>query len=483
ELTKTTGYVGLVLPKMLTFTKGWKGSRGKVFETKVRSVVDCQEAFEGVLLEQVLLTLEKTSADESNTYRVGEAKGPNIIMSSTRLPQSLAEQEDFIFLEPIDISYRIREKMLSGTIGLGTICNIILGEGIQSYTCWHESPQPNDLRILRGDDVQMWHIRGGLYFSPDAPQIQRFKENIDQLSVPHIITQRIVAHIRYPKPHIILMTAYDTGGAFAFNTVVHFLVIDLNYDYRYILGLLNSKLFSYYAYKFIYNNAVRSMDFYENYAKRLPVKILPMDDQKQIIDMVDSIIAHFDKPSRHAPEYHRYLTERVVGDKEFNDYYRQLDPIDRDPKDTTTEGTIKNLHVVQEGEWLSFRVDYLDQVVRSMRTDHEVLRCRFQNRFTRTFLLKKLNSRSPSNRGRRLLDKLLTTKLPKFHQTHVIDEQLIKKQMESYLQDYDAHQAWEKRYTTLDDKLNRRIYKIYELNEEEISHVEKNSRLTGWHVD
>lgn len=483
KLTKQNGYVGLVLPKMLTYTKGWKGSRDKVFNTKVRSIIDCREAFEGVLLEQVLLTLEKTSPDQSSTYHIGEAKGLTITVSSKRMPQNLAKQENFIFLEPLDIAYRIREKLLRESVDLGKICNIVLGQGIQSYSCWREKPQPGDLRILRGNDVQMWHIRGCLYFSPDAPEMQRFKDLISQLSVPHIAVQRIVAHIRYPKPHIILMAAYDTGGAFAFNTVVHFLMKDTNYDYRYVLGLLNSKLFSYYAYKFIFNNAVRSMDLYEDYARRLPVKPLSTNDKKEIVRLVDSITAHFNKPSRKAPEYDRYLTERVTGYTQFNDYYRQLDPSERDPRDTTTEGPIKKLYVVEEGEWLSFKVNYLDQEHRKIITNYEMLRCKFQDRPIRIFLLNEINARNPSKRGRRLLDNILMMRIPAFHRTRTKNEQLIREQMEPYLRDYDAHQAWEKEWMTLDDNLNRKIYAIYGLSEEEIRHIEENSRPTGWHGD
>ena len=483
SLTKSRGYVGLVLPKMLTYTKGWKGSRRAVFDIEVRSVIDCQEAFEGVLLEQVLLTLEKISVDESHNYRIGEAKGPNIIISSTHIPQSLAKQEDFIFLEPSDTAYEIRQKMLSGTVQLGTICDIILGQGIQSFACWREKPQAGDLKILRGNDVQMWRLRGCLYFSPDTPEIQRFKNLITRLSAPHIVAQRIVAHIRYPKPHIILMAAYDTIGAFAFNTVVNILVSTPGYDYRYILGLLNSKLFSYYAYKFIYNNAVRSMDFYKDYAGRLPVKPVSMSDQKEIIKVVASITAHLNKPSHRAPEYRRYLTEAVVGHNLFNLYYGQLDPSERDPKDTTTEGTIKNLTVVEENEWLSFKVDYLDQANRRIITSHEVLRCKFQDRSIRNFLLNEINVRGPSSRGRRLLDKILLLRIPAFHRTLAQDMQLIKKQLEPYLKDYDAHQAWEKEYMALDEKMNIKVYSLYQLSEEQIKHVEENSRPTGWHKD
>lgn len=482
NLTKTGGYIGLVLPKMLTYTKGWKGSRRIVFNTRISSLIDCQEAFEGVLLEQILLTVEKIEVDESHRYRIGQAKGLSIVISETQIQQSLARQQDLLFLEPSDIAYNIRDKLLFGTVQLKDICNIVLGEGIQSYPCWHKTPQTGDLRILRGDDVQMWHIRSCLYFSPSCSELQNFRKEITQLTVPHIVTQRIVAHIRHPKPHVILMAAYDKEGAFAFNTVVHILVTDLKCKHQYVLGLLNSKLFSFYAYKFIYNNAMRSMDFYEDYAGRLPVKPC-FDNQDEIVDVVESILAHFNDPMRHAPRYQNYLTEEIAGYREFRDYYRQLSPDDRDPKDTTTEGILRKVFASEEGEWLLLKVDYLDQTLRKLVTSYEMLRCRFADRYLRIFLMNEINSRGPSSRGRRLLDKILMTRIPMFNRTRDEDERLIKRQLKSYISDYDAHREWEKEYCRLDVKLNEMIYSMYGLNEAEMKHVEENSRPDGWHAD
>lgn len=483
ELTRQGGKMGLVLPKMLTYTKGWKGSRKDVLKTKVESAIDCQEAFEGVLLEQILLTMEKSEVENTHTYEIGEAKALNIIISPMRILQTLAKAEDLLFLENSKVAYKIRDRMLQGTIPLGEICNIILGLGIQSYDCWQETARKDSLAILRGDDVQMWHLRGSLYFSPNAPKIQPFKDNISELNVPHIVCQRIVAHIRHPSPHIIIMAAYDQKGSFAFNTVVHILATDSKYDYRYILGLLNSKLFSFYAYKFIYNNAIRSMDFYEDYAGRLPVKKLSTDQQKEIADLSDSIIANFQDPRRQAPTYKKYLTEKIVGYREFNDYYRQLSPDARDPKDTTTEGVTKKLFVVEDGNWLSFKVDYVDEKSHIIVTDYEVLRCRFEDRAVRTFLQRETRFRGASESGKRLLDKILSVRIPVFHKIPARNENLIKTQLKPFLRDCDAHEKWENEFRELDAKLNEKVFKIYGLSQDEVAYVEVNSRPTGWHAD
>lgn len=97
--------------------------------------------------------------------------------------------------------------------------------------------------------------------------------------------------------------------------------------------------------------------------------------------------------------------------------------------------------------------------------------------------MNEINSRASSNQVRRLLDKVLMTRIPRFSQARDDDEKLIKKQLKSYISDYEAHREWEKKYCSLDAELNEKIYSMYGLNETEIKHVEENSRPSGWHVD
>jgi len=149
----------------------------------------------------------------------------------------------------------------------------------------------------------------------------------------------------------------------------------------------------------------------------------------------------------------------------------------------TTEGIIKSLFVGEEGEWLSFKVNYLDQAQHRIVTNHEVLRCKIPDRAIRTFLQSEINCKGASNRGRRLFDKILMVKIPMFHKASVADKQLIRNQLEPYLKDLDAHQAWESEFKELDDGLNRKIYHVYGLSQEEAKYVEDNSRPTGWLVD
>ena len=100
---------------------------------------------------------------------------------------------------------------------------------------------------------------------------------------PHIVAQRIVAHI---KDHIKITAAYDEEGLFSFNTVTNIFVRDKKYSDLFILALLNSNAVQYYTYKFIYQNAIRSMDFYKAYAKKIPLPKLDPDKYERIESLV-----------------------------------------------------------------------------------------------------------------------------------------------------------------------------------------------------
>ena len=221
----------------------------------------------------------------------------------------------------------------------------------------------------------------------------------------------------------------------------------------------------------------RSMDSYKDYAKRLPIK--EVKNQKEIIEIVKSIIEHFKKSSRVSPNYQSYKTENVVKHRKFSEYYVKINPTDRDPKDIETSGRIEKLVVKEFVDWLSFKVEYIDKDQKKI-IDHEILRCRIKDRNVRTYLLNELN-KSPSNLGNRLFDKVLNTTIPAFHKDYGEDIKLIKKQMNPYLNDYDANQKWNKEYVEYDKQLNKKVFKIYDLNNEEIQIVEENSRRTGWH--
>jgi hypothetical protein len=112
------------------------------------------------------------------------------------------------------------------------------------------------------------------------------------LSQPKIVSQNIVAHVQYPASRIIIMATVDpSGDMFSVDTVNNTVLTDEKFDLRYILALMNCKFTSWFAYRFIYCSAIRTMHFDNYYVGKIPIIDLQREKQKPFIDHVNKILA------------------------------------------------------------------------------------------------------------------------------------------------------------------------------------------------
>jgi len=288
EIMKDNGFMGMIVPKMLAFTESWEKVRTKILtNSSLREVVDAGKAFEDVLLEQIIFCLKKEK-NKSNKIKIGEIKENNLISETAIIEQSLCIKNNKIYLEPEKLAYSIKEKMEKNHISLGDISEIFLGLGIQGMESFVDKSKANYKKALGGSDIQRWEIRGCRYYDENDKNLIKYKNQMNKFYRPKIVVQRIVAHI---KDHIKLTCAIDEEGLFTFNTVTNIIVENKDYDTNFVLLLLNSKLIQYYTYKFIYQNAIRSMDFYEAYAKQIPMPKADKKIQQKIISLVNEMLS------------------------------------------------------------------------------------------------------------------------------------------------------------------------------------------------
>ncbi|MBS3096626.1 N-6 DNA methylase [Candidatus Woesearchaeota archaeon] len=290
KLLKNDGYFGMIVPKMLAFTDSWDKLRVKLLNNcKIQKIVDCRKAFEHVLLEQIIFTFINTGQNiKNNIVYIGNIKN-NFIEETARLPQNLLIKENTLFLEPEPKAYKIKEKMEESGIRLGHVSDIILGLGIQSMPSFKEDYKTGYEKSLRGDDIQRYFIRGCKFYDKNDKKLSQFQKEIQKIkSSPHIVAQRIVAHI---KDHIKITATYDEEGLFSFNTVTNIYVKEYSIDIKLILALLNSKPIQYFTYKFIYSNAIRSMDFYKAYAQKIPIPKRNTKLEIEVIKLADKMLS------------------------------------------------------------------------------------------------------------------------------------------------------------------------------------------------
>ena len=288
KLIKNGGHLGMIVPKMLSFTDSWDKIRHKILsEYKILYVIDCGKAFKGVLLEQIIFILKKEKPSNNDKITIGELDN-HTIKETAKVLQKNCSSDNRIPLEPNSIAYEIKSKMEVSNKRLGDIAGITLGLGIQGKDFFFDEPRKDSEKVLRGDDIQRYTIRGSRFYDPNSKEIQYYKKTIERFKTPHIVAQRIVAHI---QDHIKITVAFDEEGLFSFNTVTNIFVNDETYSNEFILALLNSNVVQYYTYKFIYSNAIRSMDFYKAYAQIIPLPKPNLPAQVQVSKLTRKLIS------------------------------------------------------------------------------------------------------------------------------------------------------------------------------------------------
>lgn len=289
------GKLCYLLPKGVCYNSSWVAVREWLLP-RLRSLVDCGKAFRGVLLEQAIVRAENRLLNEGPhngpTHQVRSANlVTNMIEAYGSIPARMfTKPPQLFYFETSEVGLTIRDKLLSRSTPLSKIrlfrgqpcsVDIFLGSSantkIRKASVLEEKADPNTMvPVLWGKLVQPLSI---------FPQYLPIKSGLvpqnfeDRFHTPHVVLQRIIAHI---KNHIRLTAAFDPIGCLTVNTVTNVvfrseptLRLEVKAgevaSYEYLEAVLNTSLTNYYVHKFLFANAVRSMDLSRYVASQIPI--------------------------------------------------------------------------------------------------------------------------------------------------------------------------------------------------------------------
>jgi len=259
ELLAEDGYFGMIVPKSLAFSQQWKTGR-ELIKSDLVTVVDASKAFEDVLLEQMIIILKK--GDKSKKYVLYDISSGD----SISIDKKFIDLTDTIILHGDKDDFKIFKKMNKSSKYLSSIATTRRGFPYQRYLTDKKTKYP----IIKGRNISRFNFSlSGEYLPSDKVDLNNDK--IQSLKQPKIISQRIVAHVTRPRDHIIIMSAIDKEGILSVDTVENTMITDNAYSLEFLLCLFNSKLISWYAYRYIFSKAIRTMDFDNNYVGKIPL--------------------------------------------------------------------------------------------------------------------------------------------------------------------------------------------------------------------
>jgi len=280
---KTRGIMTFIIPKKSLYGDSWEILRKKFWDYyQLVFFLDASKAFDNVLLEANAFGLVKAHDKQkiklSHLAKSGDVKEFACVEKKKILLDNGTFQI-YTALYPESMLQKIQqkssnEKIIAGVLGLA------IGQDFFS-------DEKTDYKLLKGIDIERWVVKQHRWLKNkkrlDWEQAERFLK-------PKVLSQRVVAHIENPTPHIKITACYDEEGIIITNTLMSF-DLDKRIDPKSWLAYLNSSFVSWYAYNFIYCRAIRTMDFYDYYIQQLPIPAgLLTNDAKHLINLADQII-------------------------------------------------------------------------------------------------------------------------------------------------------------------------------------------------
>lgn len=248
---------------------------------------------------------------------------------------------------------------------------------------------------------------------------------------------------------------------------------------KYVLGCLNSKVLNFF-YSFIGRPKGEILEYFVEPLSKLPIKRINLSNSKEkeahddIVELVNKMLSLNKQLRTINTEFDRYLTEPVMAYNNFKEYYHRLDVEDKEVLDKTTKGTVRQIKVVEQGDWLTFKVDYFVKTdgTKEEFKDFPVLRCKFEQKSFRKFLLYTFKKHKKRRRSGNLLSMILSVPILRFDKNLEKNSEIIEKMMEKFLSAVKKKEQLEKEVHEVDDALNAKVYELYSLASDEISTVE-----------
>jgi type I restriction-modification system DNA methylase subunit len=305
DLLKDNGYLGFVVPKSLTYQASWQATRKFVLDNcQILKIFDLHEAFDGVLLEQIAIVLKKTTSKTNSPVEVSFVELPydKNKTGKHKVAYNLFT-ENFFPIYRDEINEKIFETTSKDSIFLSELLEfpIFRGAAIQKYDyLFTDKPQKEtDRPLLRGVNIDQFGFKDKIqYISSERTEFTPYKKQFERLNNPKIVAQRLIAQT---KNHMKLIAALDkTGEYLEVDTVNNIVLKNKDYSLEYILAIINSKFASYYIYNFVFNRAVRTMDFL--YVAQLPIKKATKQQQSEVEKAVNHLLSIKNMDSKEATD-------------------------------------------------------------------------------------------------------------------------------------------------------------------------------------
>ena len=302
------GILSFIVPKGLAYNNAWEVIRNIILERSLTAIIDCRKAFHKVLLEQMIFVTRNRihrQEDETSVYSYSAVNSGIQLLGTIKQQQFLVYSHRLFFeVRPwgIELLQHVYERSIplreitrwgSDSMAIQGSLHIFMGNstGFEIRSEAKEfKEKSSDVAVLWGKNVQKFVIKPR--YIPNDHEVIPANYNM-RYNTPHLVVQRIVAHIRN---HIKVTAAFDYIGCLSLNTVTNAVFRGdkavqqrFNNDwicdsYQYLVFVLNAPLTSFLVHKFLFSDAIRSMDFSASVLGDVRIPMLSQIQQRHLVD-------------------------------------------------------------------------------------------------------------------------------------------------------------------------------------------------------
>ena len=317
ELLNKRGLMGYIIPNTVLRTTIYEGVRKFLLDnTNIEKIVDLKAGvFEKVTASTVLLFLG-LNKDKDEILVIDNPEGTKRIVATPSIVNKTIFENNpsysfNIFVE--NDENILFDKMKEKSIPLSEEVDVYNGIATYAGKQGISETKINNTykKLLAGKDIKRYfHKWQGNYIEYIPEKLQRARDEKIFLADEKLIMQRIGG---------ILITSYDNEQFYTFNSVNNLLSkVGSKYSLKFILALLNSKLFRFYYVKNFTNNSSLTVNISKTFLDKLPIVKIDFNNKSELakynetINLVDQLL-QFNKELQEAtlPEKTDQIKSRI----------------------------------------------------------------------------------------------------------------------------------------------------------------------------
>ncbi|MBN1325746.1 N-6 DNA methylase [Candidatus Falkowbacteria bacterium] len=277
DILKPESKFGFIVPKAFCFASNYEKIREYVWNN-LEQIVDCNKVWKEVKLEQLIFIINKEKKSKKYLSANFKNKQLNIL---GEIDKADAKEFGFFLNSVSPDEVEIAKKIKSNSLMLNDIATNQRGAILQKYIS-----DKGELNVIGGAQVQKYGIDG------IKGKIDKNKIDSDQayLKENSILVQRIVAHIENPIDHVMITAGIPDKADYILVDTINQITLHKEYSPYFIWCLLNSEVVNWYAYRFIFGKAIRTMQFDNPTTARLPIPKATKQEQELLIQKAKEIL-------------------------------------------------------------------------------------------------------------------------------------------------------------------------------------------------